>query len=247
VKQQLYNKAYEKYTPDWFENKLAVDRFLYENNRTLIEYFDQYTEQFMRESRKKLRILDLGCGFGGLSIYLHKLGHSVLGLDISELAILGAKQIATERSLLGDELDYKIMDVTKEHNLNEKFDMIIDSHLLHCLTSDEERSAYFDFVKKHLGDQSRYLLETMAFQKGLRTPIEYTFGDDHILYKSINKTELPIRKILSSYDLEQELKHNGLNINYLYFHAELTFQIFTEEPDYPYQHLPQTIRLAANA
>jgi 2-polyprenyl-3-methyl-5-hydroxy-6-metoxy-1,4-benzoquinol methylase len=244
VKENLYNKAYEKYTPDWFEDQPKVNQFLYENNRTLIEYFDQYFDQFVKDTGIKLKILDIGCGFGGLSLHLRRLGHEVLGIDISNLAIQGAKEIAQARKLLDDKLEYRVMDITQSEQLGDKFDLIIDSHLLHCLTRDDERAAYFNFIKSHLKPDGKYLLETMTFQKGLRTPIEYTFGEDYILYRNQSENDLPLRIIKTSIDLENEIKSHGLNINYLYFHSELSFQVYPEEPDFPHQHLPHTLRVA---
>ena len=244
MKENLYNKAYEKYTPEWFEDKPRVNQFLYENNRTLIEYFDQFFDQFIKDRGLRLKILDIGCGFGGLSLHLSKLGHDVLGIDISNLAIQGAKEIASYKGLLGNGLRFEVLDITKSTVLDEKFDIIIDSHLLHCLTQSSERDAYFEFIKNHLNTDGKYLLESMTFQKGLRTPIEYTFGEDYVLYRNEESGDLPLRIIKSSIDLENEIKNHGLKINYLYFHSELSFQVFPEEPDFPHQHLPHTLRVA---
>ena len=245
MKDNLYNKAYEKFTPDWFENLNKVDRYLYENNRTLREFWDQYVEQFFIHKSAPFKVLDLGCGLGGLSFYLASKGHEVIGIDISELAIQNANYLASVKCL-NDSTQFKKLDITTQDTLDQKFDIIIDSHLLHCLTSDEERSAYFDFVKEHMNKDSHYMLETMAFQKGLRTPIEYSFDDNYVLWKNDELLgEYAHRKVSPAFELEQEIKNADLAINYLYFHAELTFQLYPEEPDFPIQHLPQTVRLGA--
>lgn len=244
MKENLYNKAYEKYTPEWFEDKPRVNQFLYENNRTLIEYFDQYFNQFIKDRGLRLKILDVGCGFGGLSLHLSKLGHDVLGIDISNLAIQGAREIASDTGLIGNGLRFEVLDITKVTNLDEKFDIIIDSHLLHCLTGPRERDGYFSFIKNHINADGKFLLETMTFQKGLRTPIEYTFGEDYVLYRNEKNGEFPLRIIKSSIDLENEIKNHGLKIHYLFFHSELSFQVYPEEPDFPHQHLPHTLRVA---
>lgn len=241
----LYNKAYEKFTPDWFENLNKVELYLYENNRSLREFWDQYLEQFFAHKPGPFKVLDLGCGLGGMSIYMAKQGHEVTGIDIADLAIQNARFLAG-KNRVEDRVNLKTVDVTTQEMLDEKFDFIFDSHLLHCLTTDAQRSAYYNFVKRHLKDEGHFLLETMSFHKGIRTPIEYHFDENNNLWKQDQEFgELCIRKILPSFDLEQELKANDLNINYLYFHAELTFQVFTEEPDFPIQHLPQTVRVAA--
>lgn len=245
MKVNLYNKAYEKFTPDWFENSSQVERFLYENNRTLREFWDQYIEQFFANSSESYNILDLGCGLGGMSLYMAKQGHNVVGVDIADLAIQNARYLS-QKSSLDDKIDFLKVDVTTQVDLDQKFDFIFDSHLLHCLTTSDQRKAYFDFVRTHLKEDGHFLLETMSFHKGIRTPIDYLFDDDFVLWRTDkDHGELAIRKIQPSFDLEQEIQTNALTINYLYFHAELTFQVFNEEPDFPIQHLPQTVRLAA--
>ena len=245
VDANLYNKAYEKFTPDWFENSSQVERYLFENNRSLREFWDQYIEQFFANKLGPYRILELGCGLGGMSLHFAAQGHHVCAVDIAQLAIQNARTLAHKKQL-DDKIDFLGLDVTSEIDLQQKFDFIFDSHLLHCLTSVTQREAYFHFVRKHLGENAHYLLETMSFHKGLRTPLDYSFDNDYILWKTDKiHGEIPVRKVLPAIELEHELQRAQMRINYLYFHSELTFQVFAEEPDFPLQHLPQTVRLAA--
>lgn len=63
---------------------------------SLAHYFDPY-EQWSRIEKTmpdfvKGRVLDIGCGAGRHSIYLQNLGHEVVGIDASPIAIEVAKQ-----------------------------------------------------------------------------------------------------------------------------------------------------------
>jgi hypothetical protein len=85
----------------------------------------------------------------------------------------------------------------------------------------------------------------MAFHSGIQVPVNYRFDEDHVLWKDIQDTEIMVRKIAPSVEIEDEIKISGLQINYLYYHSELSFSAFSEYDDYPFQFLPKTIRLTA--
>lgn len=242
-----YNISYEKFTPDWFEvdNQKVIDRFLNENSESMITFIESYFKQFniSKDSLRGKEILITGCGFGGLCHYFSKLGAEVTGLDVSPLAIVGAKEIAKNKNLL---VHFVTIDVCKE-SLEKKFDYIFDDHLLHCLTTASDRSAYLNFAHKHLNDDGLFLTETITFQNTFQTPIDYYLDEDFILWKQSgeNASDTMIRKIAMSIDIENEVISSGLKINYLYYHAELAFQVFPDYPDYPFKYLPRTLRFSA--
>lgn len=243
----MYNKSYEKFTPDYLEDNFEeVKKFALENVDTLKKFFENYCEQFNfpLKNKEDVRILDLGCGIGGLSLYLAKRGFDVSSLDISSLALTILESLFNEE---GVAFKTYCSDVTKKDlRLNEKFDLIIDSHLLHCLTSPLDRERYFSFVKNHLDIEGKYLLETMAYHSKIQTPVGYSFDDNYSLWQNIDKNEVEVRKILPSIELENEILNSGLKIHYLYYHSELSFNVFTDYPTYPVQYLPKTIRIGAS-
>lgn len=242
-----YEKSYEKFTPDWFtkDNSKEIDKFLTQNSESIIDFIDKYVEQFDLGHRAfyDKNVLILGCGFGGLAIHLANQQANITAIDVSTLAIMGAKEIATNKGL---SIDYKVLDVCNG-SLSDKFDFIIDDHLYHCLATAEDRVSYLKFVKFHLKDEtSLFFLETMAYQDQIQTPVGYNFDENNILWKEVEPDkEIMIRRISPSIDIEKEIKNSGLSINYLYFHSELAFQVFSEYEGYPFQYLPRTIRLTA--
>ena len=241
-----YDKSYEKFTPDWFDktNLVKINQFLTENSESLITFIEKYEEQFNlpRSIFQNKEILVAGCGFGGLCRYLEKRGAIVTGIDVSSLAIIGAKEIA---KLNQTSCEFKVADLTEESDLG-LFDFIFDDHLLHCLTTASDRDKYLKNIAQHLKQDGLCFIESMAFHTGIQVPVEYRFDEDHILWKNLNSTEVMTRKIAPSIEIENEVKQSGLNINYLYYHSELSFQAFAEYNDYPFQFLPKTIRLTCS-
>lgn len=252
----FYEKSYQKFTPDWLANDNEVSEYLAINSETLINYYEDYADQFNfpHKDFRDLKVLDLGCGLGGLSIYFAQKGAAVTGVDISSLAISSAQTIAANKGL---EIQYLNMDVCEFHESIDQFDLIIDSHLLHCITENDRRNGYWSFVNRHLTKNGIILLETMCYQDQLEIPVGYSFDENYTLWQDLKITnsdyenveyaehELPIRKLLPSIEIEKEIKSNHFNIHYLYYHAELSFDVFSEYKNYPHKHLPKTLRIAA--
>ena len=77
---------------------------------------------------RKLRILDVGCGWGSTSLELARAGHDVLGLDSSQESVQVAKR-ARSKSLSG-RLEYHVADFTS-WKTQDRYDLAIFSRVLH--------------------------------------------------------------------------------------------------------------------
>jgi SAM-dependent methyltransferase len=248
-----YEKSYEKFTPDWFDesNLPKINQFLTENSESLIKFVESYEQQFNwpRSIFQNKRILVSGCGFGGLCRYFEKRGAIVTGIDISQLAIIGAKEIAKLNQTSCEFIQADLVNLDNGIKL-DKFDFIIDDHLLHCLTTKSDRENYLRTLISFCNEDGLLFCESMAFHSGLQVPVNYRFDENHILWKNLEgkndlNEEIMTRKIATSVEIEDEIRLSGFQINYLYYHSELSFCAFTEYTDYPFQYLPKTIRLTA--
>ena len=246
TEKDLYNKAYSRFTPDYIQvnNISKINDYLRENSESLVDFFEKYCDQFDLEHRvRQYSCLELGCGVGSLSFYLKSKFYDYTGVDWSGLAISTAKEISI---LKNEQLDLKLFDVCSGKTLGQKYEFIIDSHLYHCLTTSKERIAYIQFIKKHLSDKGVFLLETMVFQPKLQVPVGYDFDAQYILRKEIEGQLIPIRSIFPSVKIEEEFKKAGLKINYLFYHNELSFNVFDDYQNYPADFLPKTIRMSVS-
>ena len=73
--------------------------------------------------RKKIKILDLGCGTGAATWYIARKGFSACGIDSSKTAIEIAKQRFQKEKLEGE---FKVGDIIKLDYPNAFFDCITD-------------------------------------------------------------------------------------------------------------------------
>jgi ubiquinone/menaquinone biosynthesis C-methylase UbiE len=71
---------------------------------------------------QKANILNIGCGMGREAFCLYELGFSVIGIDISEQAIIGAKKIAEEINMNVNFLQTNGLDLPFD---DSTFDVII--------------------------------------------------------------------------------------------------------------------------
>lgn len=125
MENELLKEKYE----DFHKNANIQKKIV--NNRdftyhTILFFIDRYLESNMK-------VLDIGCGSGTISLYVSSKGNAVLGTDISEKAVSAAKESAEVLGLRN--ASFKSMDFLGA-NFQEKFDFIICSEVLEHLAGD---------------------------------------------------------------------------------------------------------------
>jgi 2-heptyl-1-hydroxyquinolin-4(1H)-one methyltransferase len=112
------------------------------------------------------RVLDIGCGTGELGLALAARGHSVSGVDLAPSAIAQARRKAAERGL---EIDFAVADATELQGHDGHFDTVVDSGLLHCLQTPEQRR-YVEVLRRICRPGGRVAVLCFADVPGARTP-----------------------------------------------------------------------------
>ncbi len=131
-------------------------------------------------------IIEFGCGEGFLADHLLKRGFRYLGVDISESALLKARQIAGAK---GKDV-FLLADVTDLRQVpDDSFDISIDNQCLHMLVTDDHRAIYLAEVKRVLKSSGKvYFRENFQEKEfehditDLRDWIEKTGGDYETLH-----------------------------------------------------------------
>lgn len=95
--------------------------------------FPKYTLKVIRDLvAEGSEVLEIGCGYGKLLKWLKDYKNcSVYGIDISDIAIVKAKEVLGIDGEVGNAEDL-------QPKINRKFDVVITSHLLEHLDNDEE-------------------------------------------------------------------------------------------------------------
>lgn len=210
------------------------------NARGLYRYVLEIKSQFLAEkSWEEMTILETGGGHGGLAILLAKLGAKVVTVDFSPSAVEMSRKLI---EFTGTNVKAITGDLTHpDIELNEKFDLIVDSHLLHCITGKADRTSYYQMIRDHLKSDGLFICETMVHKKNIFIPDGFMFDPEFTLWQLLGEWT-PIRKILDSLDLENELKESKLDIIFFYYYAHFAFVPHAQFMELPTDILPASVR-----
>lgn len=113
--------------PSWNEAEDFLER---------VAFFSATLKKHFSDNPAKVMIL--GCGDGETTIALGKLGHEVIGIDISPTAI----QWATEKARNAKSpVTFRQANIAEAPNLDSSADAIIDDHCLHCIVGEDRKRA----------------------------------------------------------------------------------------------------------
>jgi SAM-dependent methyltransferase len=138
-------------------------------------------------ARPGARILELGCGTGALSCMLAERGFDVTGIDISASAISFARAAAVTRAA---RVQFEVAEACSWRVPAEAFDIVIDSHLLHCISPKNDRAKLLEQMARCLAKGGEVWTETMMFDEGLEnTPSRYMDPGGTVWAKIENPTD----------------------------------------------------------
>lgn len=189
---------------------------------------DQFLNTGMNTSLKKLiplanlKVLDLGCGAGNCALFCAINGCEVTGVDASATALEMARKNAIALETKAEFIHADVLSL----DLNQNFDLITDSSLLHCLVGQTDRSRFYEIVKKHLNPNGRLYIHTMIMSPDISKMVDpaYFLMEDEILWslgiqeieegrKVFNgKSYFPHRSILKEPSLLKEFKLAGFEV-----------------------------------
>ena len=170
------------------------------------------------------RILDIGCGTGPISCFLAGQGYNVDGIDVSRTAIEIARTNAKERDL---DIHYSVDDICcVSRTGSDIYDIIIDTHCMHCITYDTDRRAAFSNIFRLLTKGGYFIMETMSIEDPSKWSHKGRIDEQGILWNEVKKSYpydkvvfedkfwMCTRRLMSPSDLERELRQAGFSIEH---------------------------------
>lgn len=159
---------------------------------------------------KTAKLLEIGCGEGRDAKFLLNQGYDLLATDISAEAVSYCRK---ENPQFDD--CFQTLDCTKDA-LETKFDFIYAVAVIHMLVLDEDRTAFYRFVRNHLSEDGVALICTMGDgemerQSDISTAFELQERTHEQTGKTIHIAGTSYRAV-SFATFDRELEGNGFEI-----------------------------------
>ena len=141
----------------------------------------------------KSRILELGCGNGRDAFYFAENGHTVIGLDQSEVAISDNRRRTPEYNVDG-RISFVTGDFTAPSpstlRASQPFDVVYSRFTLHSVTESEQASI-IGWVYEYLPEDGAFLIECRTnrdplFSKGKRVSDSEAITDHYRRFVDAN-------------------------------------------------------------
>ncbi len=175
------------------------------------EVFNSLVDFFQKNIRSRLssdhvRILELGSGVRSQFADISLPHASILAIDRDERKCEFAEAVSG--------VTYMCADISAESFLdsiqNEKFDLVFDSHCIHCIVEPAERAWSFHNIKASLKDEGLFCAEMMIQSKR----------------KELDVIE---RHVPHARELEEELIAAGFRLKFFSVSRNLSFELNTEQ------------------
>lgn len=162
--------------------------------------------------KKTDRILDVGCGEGRDALSLLCGGFDIEAVDVSPEAVDYCRKKAPQYAE-----HFRVFDCLRDDNSGEyakKYDFVYSVAVIHMLTEDADRRAFFDFVKNSLRAGGKALvcsmgdgrIEHISDSSRAFNMAERTHGGEKV---QVAETSC---RIASFETLEAEIRASGLSI-----------------------------------
>lgn len=196
------------------------------------KYYEAYDERYKAVHQKNLRwmgyspsdivlqtvnkfgvtkgdtLLELGCGEGRDAIALLEKGYNLLATDVSNEAVGYCK---AQYKKYAD--NFELLDaVSGTHK--QKYDFIYSVAVIHMLVLDEDRKAFYFFIKEHLNKNGIALICTMGdgiLERKTDISVAFDLGERVCEGEKVLVAETSCR-IVTSQTFEKELKDTGFEI-----------------------------------
>lgn len=182
----------EKETVEYYTNNRNTYSDLYDSEKYFI------TKEFISQIDS---VLDVGCSVGGISNIFREFNESIIytGIDVSENAILRAKEISSNKNS-----SFYCYDGKSEFPLNTtKYDLVFSSGVMHLVDN------YKDLLKQMIERTNKYLLVDFRLTKNdtYVGKFYFSFSDKKEATNFTNYHVLNFQKLMNIFTSYKELSN----------------------------------------
>lgn len=200
----MKTNQFDQFSHNWWNAQDGEFKLLHAINPLRMQFIlDSVYEHFRVNSVLGLKVLDIGCGGGLISIPMAKLSANVTGIDSSHQAIGKAISKATVENL--HNVNY-VCSSFEEFETSEKFDIVL------CMDAAEHVDSLPDLVSTIIGCvKSNSLVIISTINKTLKSLVQAIILAEYVL-KLLPRSTHEYQKLVRPYDLEVELNKHSFSI-----------------------------------
>jgi SAM-dependent methyltransferase len=165
----------------------------------------------------QVKVLELGCGTGRVTIPLSKHCGSVYGIDLSEAMIARLREKLVGEPEAASKITIQVGDIT-DFNLGQRVDYIIAPfRVMQNLETDAQVAGLFDCIHRHLAPSGRCILNVFRPYKDRETLLKEWCQEGENLDFEIVRGE----EIIRCYDRRPHMDPENLVL-----YPELVYRVF---------------------
>lgn len=195
---------FDQFGHNWWNTQDGEFKLLHAINPLRMQFIlESVYEHFEVNSVSSLKVLDIGCGGGLVSIPMARLGANVTGIDSSPQAINKATSKAAEENL--DNINY-ICSSFEEFVTSEKFDIVL------CMDAAEHVDSLSDLVDMMVRCvKPNGLIIISTINKTLKSLVQAIVLAEYVL-RLLPQGTHEYQKLVRPYDLEIEFTKRAFGI-----------------------------------
>jgi ubiquinone/menaquinone biosynthesis C-methylase UbiE len=117
-----------------FDDVAFAQRYARQHRKMVEGFGREYAEKLVSRGFRAGKIMDVGCGFGGLNVVLARrfVDSEIVGIDLSDPLLQLANQSA-QAANLGDRVKFEKADVHQIPYPDDSFDVVINTNMVHLV------------------------------------------------------------------------------------------------------------------
>jgi len=117
-----------------FDDETFAERYAERHQKMAERFGHEYAEKLVSRGFDRGRIIDVGCGFGGMNIVLARqfADSEIVGIDLSDPLLQLANRSA-QAANLGDRVRFEKADVHQIPYDDDSFDAVINTNMVHLV------------------------------------------------------------------------------------------------------------------